>query len=849
MFVNRGSVTRLMLAACLTAILAGCPWKGDNGLALLLTPQVLNFEADQDTLTFQVHRNLTNSPVEPVVVSSNQPWIIPQLCTDSADNCLGVGIVDRLLVPVRVDRNLMLLGTNRGEIIVRTGGAADQKITVYAEDMLQVDFRVNNRRPAVGQAVTFEDASEKTDAAGDVVSRLWEFGDGNTSTATDPIHVYSTPGLYSITLTVTTANGEETIRKAAWVTVGSPAPVVDFEASTTNIYEGESVTFTDLSIAPTEPVTGVLWNFGDGRTSTESRPTHQYTEPGVFTVSLTVNTANGSSTESKTNLIVVQRKFAPIARIAVNPSSPVALTTARFSDISDAGSAEIQQWFWDFGDGATSRVQNPTHTFAAGGDYEVSLYVVSAHGSSTVTTTVTVVTVPPTAAFSVSDRTPFILTEVQFTNGSLAGSAPIEQYLWEFGDGSSSTQQNPTHTYNSAGPFNVRLTVVSDHGSDTATEVVTVSFQPPTANFSGAPRSPSVGQAVQFQDLSIPGTAAVNQWLWDFGDPDSGDDNLSILQNPSHTYNAPGFYTVTLTVRTPVTTDNSDTETKTAYIQVVQAPTPAFSFSTTNPDRPDIVQFANETVAGSEPSSSYVYLWNFGDPTSIANTSTSENPTHEFTTAGNFTVTLTVQTGTREVTTSQVVTIVFDPPTVDFSVETDEDTPREDVLEDGALTTDSLQFTSLITPGTETEAADFSYAWDFGDGESSTLEEPTHTYANSGTYTVVFTVTTPTSVTTATHDVAIDEPPVPDFSAIPRIATRDTAIQFFDQSDDTNSQPIEGRLWEFGDGFIATGENPTHAYETAGIYDVTLTLDFTHAITGAPMSIAETKEDFIQINP
>ena len=846
MFVNRGSVTRLMVAACLTAILAGCPWKGDNGLALLLTPQVLNFEADQDTLTFQVHRNLTNAPVEPVVVSSNQPWIVPELCTDSADNCLGFGIVDRLLIPVSVDRNLMLLGTNRGEIIVRTGGAADQKITVYAVDMLQVDFRVNNRRPDVGQAVSFEDASEKTEDAGDIVSRLWDFGDGNTSTATDPIHVYNAPGLYSITLTVTTANSEETTRKAAWVTVGSPAPSVDFEADTTNIYEGESVIFTDLSITPTEPVTGVLWNFGDGRTSADARPSHQYTEPGVFTVALTVSTANASQTETKTNLIVVQHKLAPIARIAVNPASPVALAPARFSDISDAGSAEILQWFWDFGDGATSLVQNPTHTFAAGGDYEVSLYVVSAHGNNTVSTTVTVITIPPTAAFTVSDTTPFILTPVRFTDTSTAGSAPIEQYLWEFGDGTSSAAQNPAHTYNSSGTFNVRLTVVSPHGSDTATAAVTVSFQPPTANFSGAPRSPSEGQAVQFQDLSRPGTAAVNQWLWDFGDPDSGDANLSNLQNPTHTYNAAGFYTVTLTVRTPVTTDNSDTEVKTAYLQVVQAPTPDFSFDVSDPDAPNVVQFANETIQGSEPI--IATLWTFGDPGSVANTSQSANPTHEFSTDGNFTVTLTVQTATREVSISQVVTVVFNPPAVDFSVETDEDTPRENVMVDGALTTEALQFTDLTVPGTETDPNDLAYAWDFGDGSASTLEEPVHTYENGGTYTVTLTVTTPTSVTTAAHDVAIDEPPVPEFNALPRIATVGADILFFDLSDDSNSEPIEGRVWNFGDSFISVSENPTHAYTAAGTYDVTLTLSFTHGITGAPMSVSLPMPDFIQVN-
>lgn len=847
MFVNRGSVTRLMLVACLTAILAGCPWKGDNGLALLLTPQVLNFEADQDTLTFQVHRNLTDSPVEPVVVSSNQPWIVLELCTDSADNCLGFGIVDQLYIPVNVDRNQMLLGTNRGEVIVRTGGAGDQKITVYAEDVLQVDFLVNNRRPAVGQAVSFEDASEKTDDAGDIVSRLWDFGDGNTSTATDPVHVYNTPGLYSITLTVTTANAEETIRKAAWVTVGSPAPTVDFEVDKTNIYEGESIIFTDLSITPNEPVTGVLWDFGDGRTSTEARPSHQYTEPGVFTVSLTVSTANASETETKTNLIVVQRKLAPVARIAVNPASPVALVPARFSDISDAGSSEIQQWFWDFGDGATSRVQNPTHTFAAGGDYEVSLYVVSAHGSDTATTTVTVVTIDPTAAFTISDSTPFILTPVTFTDASTDGSAPIEQYNWEFGDGTSSNLQNPVHTYNSAGTFDVRLTVISDHGSDTVTQPVTVSFKPPVANFSGAPRSPSVGETVQFQDLSLPGTAAVNQWLWDFGDPDSGDANLSNLQNPTHVYNAPGFYAVTLTVRTPVSTDNSDTEVKTAYIQAILAPEPAFSFEVTDPETPNILQFTSETVAGSEPI--IATIWNFGDPGSgVANTSQSANPTHEFSTDGNFNVKLTVQTATRTVDITQIVTVVFNPPVADFTVETDEDTPRENVIEDGALTTDTLQFLNLTTPGTEVDPADFSYAWDFGDGNTSALEEPTHSYENGGTYTVTLTVTTPvTGATTVSYDIAVDEPPVPEFNALPTIANVGVPVSFFDDSDDTNG-PIESYLWNFGDGFISILPSPTHAYATAGTYTVTLTLTFTHEITGEPMTVSEIKTNFIQVN-
>jgi PKD repeat protein len=211
-------------------------------------------------------------------------------------------------------------------------------------------------------------------------------------------------------------------------------------------------------------------------------------------------------------------------------------------------------------------------------------------------------------------------------------------------------------------------------------------------------------------------------------------------------------------------------------------------------------------------------------------------------------VTLTVQTATREVSIAQVVTVVFNPPAVDFTVETVEVTPREDVIANGALTTDTLQFVNLTSPGTETDPADFSYDWDFGDGNSSTLEEPTHTYESRGTFTVVLTVTTPTSVTTASYDVAIDVPPVPDFGAVPTIANIDADINFFDNSDDSTSQPIDGRLWSFGDGFISVDENPTHAYAAAGSYDVTLTLSFTHAITGEPMTFSETKLNFISIN-
>ncbi len=845
MYAMRGKVTRLLLMVCLMIGLAGCPLKGDNGLSLILSPSSLNFGTDEDSLVFQVHRNLTNSPVEPVVVSTSQSWIVPEACTTDSDNCLGTGLVERLLIPIRIDRTKMLLGTNEGEVIVKTGGAAPQKLTIFAEDYLFVDFLVSNRAPAVGQAISFEDASEKTNAAGDVVSRLWEFGDGTTSTATDPVHSYTTPGLYSVTLTITTANAEESIRKAAWITVGSPAAATNFEASKTSIFEGDSIMFTDLSVSPTEPILSRRWDFGDGRTSTSARPEHQYTKAGAYTVSLTITTANTAKTETKPNFIVVQRKNAPVASFSVNPTSPIALTAARFADTSEPGSAPIDQWFWDFGDGVTSREANPTHSYTDGGQYNITMAVVSAHGSSTATDVLTVRTIPPVADFTISDSTPFVNDTVTFTNTSTLGSGPLTQYVWEFGDGGSSILKSPTYKYTAAGVFGVKLTVVTAHGQSSVTKSVTASFLPPTASFTATPRVVGVGESVQFTDTSTPGTAAVDTWLWEFGDPTSGGSNTSTLQNPIHTFNTEGYFTITLTVMTPVASDNSSTITRNAYIRAIESPTPSFTSEVVNPNEPDVIRFVNTTVVGSEPISST--KWDFDDPDSGNNSSTVANPSHRFSTERIFNVKLTVSTANRVVSVTQMVMVVFLPPTVDFTVKSINGTSdRDTILTEGALTTENLQFNSMVTLGTEMDTTTFAHAWDFGDTTSSTAETPTHTYAANGTYTVTYTLTTPTDVVTVSHDIDVDSPPIPDFTANMTTVLTNATIQFTDASDTSNSGPIVSRLWNFGDGSVSTEVNPTKSYAAQGQYTVSLTLTFDHAITGTRLTITESKGDFIQ---
>src|SRR6185436_5085917 len=158
---------------------------------------------------------------------------------------------------------------------------------------------------------------------------------------------------------------------------------------------------------------------------------------------------------------------------------------------------------------------------------------------------------------------------------------------WTFGDGGTSTAQNPSHTYNAAGTFTVALTATGPGGSNTLTKTsyVTVSEPPPVASFSGSPTSGTQPLAVNFTDSSTNATS----WAWTFGDG-----GTSTAQNPSHTYVAAGSYTVALTATGP---GGSNTNTKTNYITVNEPPPVAdFSGSPTAGIKPLLVSFTDQTT-------------------------------------------------------------------------------------------------------------------------------------------------------------------------------------------------------------------------------------------------------------
>ncbi len=300
----------------------------------------------------------------------------------------------------------------------------------------------------------------------------WDFGDGGGSTDRHPVHVYTRPGTYSVSLTVSNLFWRATTTKQRFITVGLVSPTAAFSADQTSGTVPFTVAFTDQSTPGSYPITSWQWDFGDGGGSAEANPVHVYETDGVYSVSLTVSGPGGSHTLSKHNFITVGLA-GPTARFTADKTQGPMPLTVRFSDLSIPGAAPVTAWLWDFGDGATSTVQHPVHTYNTVGSYAVSLRVTTSQGSNTLTRQSYILVqqqvFPPIADFTAAPVAGNAPLTVTFTDTSTPGTAPITQWAWEFGDGSLHSAQNPTHTYNLPGTYTVSLKVTTTIGTDTKT--------------------------------------------------------------------------------------------------------------------------------------------------------------------------------------------------------------------------------------------------------------------------------------------------------------------------------------------------------------------------------------------
>jgi len=240
------------------------------------------------------------------------------------------------------------------------------------------------------------------------------------------------------------------------------------------------------------------------------------------------------------------------ASFTYSPASPLAGQAVRFTDTSTGSPTS---WQWSFGDGGTSTVQNPAHTFSIAAAYTVTLTVTNASGSKNVSKSITVVS-GLTASFTYSPASPIAGLAVQFTDTSAGGPT---SWQWNFGDGSTSTAENPSHVFSATATYTITLKVSNNSGSKSTSQ--TISVLPASTlivSFTYSPRSPNPGEVVQFTDTSI---GSPTSWQWNFGDGDA-----STAQNPNHTFSTAASYAVTLTLM-----NNTDSNSASRTINVMPA--------------------------------------------------------------------------------------------------------------------------------------------------------------------------------------------------------------------------------------------------------------------------------------
>ena len=247
----------------------------------------------------------------------------------------------------------------------------------------------------------------------------------------------------------------------------------------------------------------------------------------------------------------------PIAAFSAFPTSGNTPLNVTFTDKS---TRTPTGWKWDFGDGTNSTVKNPTHRYRAEGNYTVKLTATNDLGSNTTVKTnyikVKAVT-KPVANFTSSVTSGYAPLSVSFTDKS---SGSPTAWKWTFGDGTNSTEQNPTHKYSKAGNYTVTLTASNSAGNNTMTKINYIKVKAvikPVAKFTSNVTSGRAPLTVAFTDKS---TNYPTSWKWTFGDGTN-----STVKNPTHRYLVQGNYTVRLIVANNA---GSNSTAKTNYINV-----------------------------------------------------------------------------------------------------------------------------------------------------------------------------------------------------------------------------------------------------------------------------------------
>ena len=448
-------------------------------------------------------------------------------------------------------------------------------------------------------------------ASGTISSYTWNFGDNSpVNTTTNPSHTYTTANTYAIKLVATSNFGcKDSVTKNIQI---FPKPGAGF--STNNVCKKTAASFINTSYINGGGMT-YSWNFGDSFSSTLSSPTHSYATAGTYSVSLTTISNHGCS-----DMIIkaIRINEQPDLSFAAN-NACLTKVTAFTQTISPAVSNYTLSW--NMGDGNFLSGNNPSHTYLAAGNYQVSATLTTDSGCVSSFTKILAVYPPPNVSFNFNNVCS--ADSAAMVNLSSVSSGSLS-YSWDFGNSTGSASTNPKVKYTTPGTFGIKLVATTNNAcKDSLTKPITI-FDSPTVAFNFT--NPCDGHPVLFTNTSSVNSGVIASHNWNFGD----NTNSSLL-NPSKQYLNFGTYTVTLVATSSNGCANSLNKTLSVYEGAIA------NFNFVNQCLNVAIPFTNSSSLGSGTFSS---SWNFGDTTFSALNS----PTHVYAFPGTKKVSLTVTT-------------------------------------------------------------------------------------------------------------------------------------------------------------------------------------------------------------
>jgi len=447
-----------------------------------------------------------------------------------------------------------------------------------------------------------------------------------------------------------------------------------------------------------------------------------------------------------------------------------------------SGIYSVHRWYGDIGPLSQFNIENPVFNTSMAGFYRLVYQVTDSKGCIGLDTVVVEVE-KPIAMFTTDTPTGCQPLTVNFTNGS-SGYASV---LWNFGDGSTATTVNASHTYPNLGPslayFTVRLEVTSVNGCVSWVENGITVYPEILSDFTMSEDTICSGENVMFSTL--PGAF---RYTWDYGDGTSPQNGSNVV---SHVFLNATTGPVTYSVK--LRTESFFGCISETILPLVVYPVPIPAFIATPPSQtfPNAtVSFTNNTNAGS-----WIWLWEFAD----GNSSTQISPVHTYAASGEYPVKLTVSNANCSESVTRSVSILPTPPIASF-----------DSIPSGCMPwTVNIRNTSLYAT---------SYLWEFGDGYTSNAKDPVYTYLQAGSYQIKLTVTGPGGTDVESRIVNVYQSPKAYFEVSPPVVyVNDEKVRLFNLSEGADSF-----IWEFGDGDTSHVRDPFHQYTTEGIYDITL---------------------------